>query len=144
MKQQCSAIGTGGGGRHACISKNVKQLLIPVAPSCSSCGSNTCQCVLQSDSNHTNSGGQLTLFFSLDMVFVTFYFLIIVCFSLVQIYHLRDHQGEISVHVALIPQNWYGNVSIMIQCWSKFNFVQCLIRVACHFFSRKKLCLYNR
>ncbi|KAJ6728391.1 TRANSCRIPTION FACTOR GTE11 [Salix koriyanagi] len=54
-KWQCSVIGTVGGGRHACISKNVKPLVIPVAPNCSSCGSNTCQCTLQSDSNHTNS-----------------------------------------------------------------------------------------
>ncbi|KAJ6333309.1 hypothetical protein OIU77_009219 [Salix suchowensis] len=54
-KWQCSVIGTVGGGKHACISKNVKPLVIPVAPNCSSCGSNTCQCTLQSDSNHTNS-----------------------------------------------------------------------------------------
>ncbi|KAI5571041.1 hypothetical protein BDE02_11G067300 [Populus trichocarpa] len=55
VKWQSSVIGTDGGGRHACVSKNVKPLLIPVAPNCSSCGSNTCQCRLQSDSNHTNS-----------------------------------------------------------------------------------------
>ncbi|CAK7350321.1 unnamed protein product [Dovyalis caffra] len=47
--------GTGGGGRHACSSMNVKPSLIPVASNCGKCGSNACQCNLRIDSTHTNS-----------------------------------------------------------------------------------------
>ena len=42
------------------------------------------------------------------------------------------------MHVALIPPNRYGNMSIMIQCWSKFNFLQCLIKHACQLFFQEK------